>query len=105
MNLAIVLTKMEEKTLFKFLPHLIIVWKRSDAKINEYKRKHEELDEEKLTIVKKLRSEEAKYLQLHDSIIYELDKIEIAQMEANQAFEKKFLSFIEGNANLLFVHF
>ncbi|KAF0504112.1 hypothetical protein F8M41_019623 [Gigaspora margarita] len=66
-----------------------------DAKINEYKRKHEELDEEKLTIVKKLRSEEAKYLQLHDSIIYELDKIEIAQMEANQAFEKKFLSFIE----------
>ncbi|CAG8802466.1 32821_t:CDS:2, partial [Racocetra persica] len=67
----------------------------SDARINEYKRKYEELDEEKLTIVKKLRSEEAKYLQLHDSIICELDKIEIAQMETNQEFEQKYLSFID----------
>ncbi|CAG8550669.1 3271_t:CDS:2, partial [Cetraspora pellucida] len=66
-----------------------------DAKINEYKRKYEELDEEKLTIVKKLRSEEAKYLQLHDSIICELDKIDLAQMETNQEFEKKYLSFID----------
>ncbi|CAG8606001.1 6218_t:CDS:2, partial [Ambispora leptoticha] len=66
-----------------------------NTKIGEYKRKHEELEQERLDIVKKLRLEEAKYLQNHDTILNELIKSETAQLKTYQAFERKYGSFIE----------
>ncbi|CAG8555362.1 10227_t:CDS:2 [Acaulospora morrowiae] len=72
-----------------------------EAKVKGYKRKQEELEEENLAVIKKLRSEEAKYLRLHDSIISELDKVEMAQMKTIQAFEKKYSSFIDDSNDQL----
>ncbi|KAG9290466.1 hypothetical protein G9A89_002441 [Geosiphon pyriformis] len=69
---------------------------KKESKIKQYSAKQEELEEERLSIVKKLRSEEAQYLQIHDSIVNELIKFEVSQLKANQAFERKYGSFIEG---------
>ncbi|CAG8516121.1 10056_t:CDS:2 [Ambispora gerdemannii] len=66
----------------------------------EYKRKHEELEQERLDIVKKLRLEEVKYLQNHDIILNELIKSETAQLKTYHAFERKYGSFIEGLTKL-----
>ncbi|RHZ70262.1 hypothetical protein Glove_273g9 [Diversispora epigaea] len=66
-----------------------------DEKVNEYKSKLEELEEDRLVIIKKLKSEEMKYLQLHNSIINEFDNIEMAQLETIQTFEENYCSFID----------
>ncbi|RGB36779.1 hypothetical protein C1646_813785 [Rhizophagus diaphanus] len=72
-----------------------------EDKVNEYRRKFEELEDEKLSIVKKLRSEKEKYLQMHDLIVVELLKNEVAQEKTNQIFEKKLASFINDTSNQL----
>ncbi|CAG8449601.1 1899_t:CDS:2 [Diversispora eburnea] len=75
-----------------------------DEKANEYKSKLEELEEDRLAIIKKLRSEEIKYLQLHNSVINEFENIEMAQLETIQKFEKNYFRkcfmknpFVENN--------
>ncbi|PKC05916.1 hypothetical protein RhiirA5_360734, partial [Rhizophagus irregularis] len=73
--------------------------KEIEDKVNEYRRKFEELEDEKLSIVKKLRSEKEKYLQMHDLIVVELLKNEVAQEKTNQIFEKKLASFINVTKN------
>ncbi|RIA82906.1 hypothetical protein C1645_880802 [Glomus cerebriforme] len=75
--------------------------KEIDAKVNEYRRKFEELEDEKLSIVKKLKSEKMKYLQVLDLIVVELFKVEVAQEKTNQTFEKKLASFIDDTSSLL----
>ncbi|GBC05328.1 hypothetical protein RclHR1_06180013 [Rhizophagus clarus] len=75
--------------------------KEIEAKVNEYNHKFEELEDEKLSIIKKLRSEREKYLRVHDSIIVELLKNEVAQEKTNQMFEKKLTSFINDTSNQL----